>query len=200
MKEFILIGGIGSGKTTVAKLLEERGARLLDLDKVGHEVLLKPEVVALMTSTFGNDILTEDGQINRPKLAEAAFSTPANTIKLNAISQPRLLKLAQEKVAALREEGVENLVIEISVYDGPEGTFAPLIRGNDGIIAVTCPTRVRLERAIAKGFDPQDVKNRIARQPADTQRAIWSDYVISNKGTLEELETQTDRVWKQITS
>ena len=110
------------------------------------------------------------------------------------------MRLARERVRELRRQGVKHVVMEISAYDGPEGTFAPLVRENDGIISVICPTRVRLERAVSKGFEEQDVKNRIARQPEDTQRVIWSDYVINNKGTLEELETATDRVWKKITS
>lgn len=200
MKEFILIGGIGSGKTTVARLLEERGAVLLDLDKCGHEVLLQPEVIDMMVDTFGREILDDAGAIDRHALAARAFATPEDTIKLNAISQPRLLKVAESRMQELREAGTEYVVVEISAYDGPDGTFAPIIGNNDGIITVICPTRVRLERAVAKGFDVQDVKNRIARQPVDTQRAIWSDYVINNKGTLEELVEQTDRVWKQITA
>ena len=85
MKEYILVGGIGSGKSTVATLFHERGAECVDLDDIGHEVLLLPEVIDMMVETFGKDILDDKGEIDRPALAAKAFASPADTIKLNAI-------------------------------------------------------------------------------------------------------------------
>jgi dephospho-CoA kinase len=198
MKEYILVGGIGSGKSTVATLFHERGAECVDLDDIGHEVLLLPEVIDMMVETFGKDILDDKGEIDRSALAAKAFASPADTIKLNAISQPRLLKIAQQRLEAFEAQGCPLAIVEISAYDGPDGTFAPFTRDALGVIAVTAPTRVRVERAVAKGFDAKDVKNRIARQVQDTQRALWADYVISNKGSLEDLAAQVDNVWEQI--
>ncbi|MBE6465855.1 MAG: dephospho-CoA kinase [Denitrobacterium detoxificans] len=198
MKTCILIGGIGSGKSTVSHMLLERGAKRVDLDECGHETLLDPEVISQLADTFGPEILDENGAIVRSELAARAFVTQAKTIQLNAITQPRLLKVAQAQLDRLEQEGCELAVIEISAYDGPEGTFAPLVRNSVGVIAVTSPTRVRVQRAVAKGFAEDDVRRRIARQVSDAQRALWADYVISNKGTIDQLEDQVELVWQDI--
>ncbi len=198
MKVYILIGGIGSGKSTVSRMLQNEGATCIDLDDVGHDVLMKPEVIDMLVETFGEGILDASGEIARAELAKQAFATPASTVKLNAISQPRLAAEAHAQLEKLEEDGCPLAIVEISAYDGPTGTFAPFVRRAAGIIAVTAPTRLRIERAQAKGFDPRDVKNRIARQVSDEQRALWADYVVGNKGTLEDLQTRVDEVWAQI--
>lgn len=195
MKKYILIGGIGSGKSTVSKLLAGHGAQCLDLDRVGHEVLLRPDVIALLSSTFGTGILGEEGGVDRAALASEAFATPIDTVKLNAITQPRLMERAAQILAELERDGCTMAVIEISAYDGADGTFAPLIRDADGVIAVVAPTDLRVMRAKAKGFSTADVENRMARQVKDEQRALWADYVIANRGTLDELRTQVDDLW-----
>lgn len=200
MKTCILIGGIGSGKSTVSSMLQERGAKRVDLDECGHETLLDPEVIRLLADTFGDEILDENGVINRSELAARAFVTQAKTIQLNAITQPRLLKVAQARLDRLEQEGCDIAVIEISAYDGPEGTFAPLVRNSVGVIAVTSPTRLRIQRAVAKGFAEDDVRRRISRQVSDAQRVLWADYVISNKGTIDQLEEQVEHVWCDISA
>lgn len=200
MKTCILIGGIGSGKSTVSSMLQERGAKRVDLDECGHETLLDPEVIRLLADTFGEEILDENGVINRSELAARAFVTQAKTIQLNAITQPRLLKVAQARLDRLEQEGCDIAVIEISAYDGPEGTFAPLVRNSVGVIAVTSPTRLRIQRAVAKGFAEDDVRRRISRQVSDAQRVLWADYVISNKGTIDQLEEQVEHVWCDISA
>lgn len=198
MKRCVLIGGIGSGKSTVSRMLQEHGAQCVDLDDCGHEVLLKPEVISMLAETFGSDILDANGEIDHKKLAAKAFATPSATVKLNQITQPRLLKVAEDRLEKLEEEGCAISFVEISAYDGPDGTFAPLFRGDDGVVCVTAPTRLRIERAVAKGFSEKDVRNRIKRQVSDEQRALWSDYVISNKGSLDDLRARVDEVWEQI--
>ena len=199
MKTYILIGGIGSGKTTVSKMLQQHGAVCLDLDKIGHEVLRDPEVIDMMVQTFGEDILDDSGEVDRKRLAAKAFATPADTVRLNSISQPRLIMEARRRLKEYAAAGKTPIaIVEISAYDGPDGTFAPFVRDADGVIAVIAPTRIRLERAANEGFNVQDVKNRIARQSKDEQRQLWADYVVNNKGTLDDLAEQVDDVWTKI--
>lgn len=200
MKRCVLIGGMGSGKSTVSRMLQEHGAKSVDLDDCGHETLLKPEVIDMLTEVFGEDVLDAHGEIDHKALAAKAFQTTADTIKLNRITQPRLLKVAEDHLHELEEQGADVALVEISAFDGPAGTFAPLYNGNDGVICVTAPTRLRIKRAMQKGFSEEDAKKRIARQVTDEQRALWSDYIISNKGTLEDLQKQVDDVWAKITA
>ena len=200
MKRCVLIGGIGSGKSTVSRMLQEHGAACVDLDDCGHEVLLNPTVISMLTETFGEDILDVQGQIDHAALAQKAFATPQATVRLNAITQPRLLRIAQKRLDDLEADGGAIAFVEISAYDGPDGTFAPLFRTDDAVISVTAPKRLRIERAIGKGYSEQDVRNRIARQVSDAQRALWADFVISNKGTLADLQAHVDAIWKKITA
>lgn len=200
MKRCVLIGGIGSGKSTVSRMLQEHGAACVDLDDCGHEVLLNPTVISMLTETFGEDILDAQGQIDHATLAQKAFATPQATVRLNAITQPRLLRIAQKRLDDLEADGCAIAFVEISAYDGPDGTFAPLFRTDDAVISVTAPKRLRIERAIGKGYSEQDVRNRIARQVSDAQRALWADFVISNKGTLADLQAHVDAIWEKITA
>lgn len=200
MKRCVLIGGIGSGKSTVSRMLQEHGAACVDLDDCGHEVLLNPTVISMLTETFGEDILDAQGQIDHAALAQKAFATPQATVRLNAITQPRLLRIAQKRLDDLEADGCVIAFVEISAYDGPDGTFAPLFRTDDAVISVTAPKRLRIERAIGKGYSEQDVRNRIARQVSDAQRALWADFVISNKGTLADLQAHVDAIWEKITA
>ena len=200
MKRCVLIGGIGSGKSTVSRMLQEHGAACVDLDDCGHEVLLNPTVISMLTETFGEDILDAQGQIDHAALAQKAFATPQATVRLNAITQPRLLRIAQKRLDDLEADGCAIAFVEISAYDGPDGTFAPLFRTDDAVISVTAPKRLRIERTIGKGYSEQDVRNRIARQVSDAQRALWADFVISNKGTLADLQAHVDAIWEKITA
>ncbi len=200
MKRCVLIGGIGSGKSTVSRMLQEHGAACVDLDDCGHEVLLNPTVISMLTETFGEDILDAQGQIDHAALAQKAFATPQATVRLNAITQPRLLRIAQKRLDDLEADGCAIAFVEISAYDGPDGTFAPLFRTDDAVISVTAPKRLRIERAIGKGYSEQDVRNRIARQVSDAQRALWADFVISNKGTLADLQAHVAAIWEKITA
>lgn len=200
MKRCVLIGGIGSGKSTVSRMLQEHGAACVDLDDCGHEVLLNPTVISMLTETFGEDTLDAQGQIDHAALAQKAFATPQATVRLNAITQPRLLRIAQKRLDDLEADGCAIAFVEISAYDGPDGTFAPLFRTDDAVISVTAPKRLRIERAVGKGYSEQDVRNRIARQVSDAQRALWADFVISNKGTLADLQAHVDAIWEKITA
>ena len=200
MKRCVLIGGIGSGKSTVSRMLQEHGAACVDLDDCGHEVLLNPTVISMLTETFGEDILDAQGQIDHAALAQKSFATTQATVRLNAITQPRLLRIAQKRLDDLEADGCAIAFVEISAYDGPDGTFAPLFRTDDAVISVTAPKRLRIERAIGKGYSEQDVRNRIARQVSDAQRALWADFVISNKGTLADLQAHVDAIWEKITA
>lgn len=198
MKIIVVIGGIGSGKSTVLKRFIERGSAFIDLDAVGHEVLLSQEVIDDMTAAFGTDILTVEGAVDRSMLARKAFASPEATAALNAISHPRLIAMAKDRLHAYADDGQIACVIEISPYDGPQGTFGVFTDMADATVAIVAPLELRVQRAVARGLDEQDVRNRIARQVSDADRRAWADYVIENDCDLTALTARIDAVWDRI--
>ena len=112
MHKIGLTGGIGSGKSTVAKLLEEKGAALVNADLLGHEVYLpgKPAYDDIIEA-FGRDVVAENGAIDRKKLGPIVFSDPSNLARLNQITHPRIAALAQERVAELEASGHQVAVL-----------------------------------------------------------------------------------------
>lgn len=200
MKIIVVIGGIGSGKSTVTKGFVAHGASSIDLDIVGHKVLELPEVIEDMVAAFGSGILDENGVVIRPVLGRKAFATADGTATLNHISHPRLIAEAKRQLQAFADAGKPACVIEISPYDGPQGTFGVFTDMADATVAVVAPVELRVQRAVARGGDEADVRNRIARQVTDEQRRQWADYVISNDGTLPVLQRQIDTVWAHIVS
>ena len=103
-----LTGGIGSGKTTVAKALEGQGAVVLNADLVGHEVYLpgKPAYDEIIEA-FGREVVAEDGTIDRKKLGPIVFADPANLAKLNSITHPRMKEMMREKLADIEKKGAK---------------------------------------------------------------------------------------------
>lgn len=198
MKIIVVIGGIGSGKSTVSKGFVSHGASFIDLDVVGHQVLERQDVIDDMVAAFGADIMDDQGQVIRPVLGRKAFATADGTATLNHISHPRLIAEAKRQLQVFAEAGKPACVIEISPYDGPDGTFGVFTDMADATVAVVAPVELRVRRAVARGGNEQDVRNRIARQVSDEQRRAWADYVIENASDLDTLHARIDEVWTAI--
>ncbi|MBQ9069380.1 MAG: dephospho-CoA kinase [Eggerthellaceae bacterium] len=198
MDVYLLIGGIGSGKSTVSALLAARGARCLDLDTIGHELLSDALVKEKLKAAFGEGICDERGAIVRKELAQAAFASTETAQTLASITHPAILSQANRLLDGLNRFGCRVAVVEASAFDGPENTDDRLLSRSNGIIAVVCDNEVRVARAMASRFDEADVRARIARQPTDDQRREWADHVIVNDGTREDLVAQVDALWAKI--
>ena len=192
MKKLFVIGGMGAGKSTARKVLAEQGVPYIDLDKVGHDVLLWDTVKADLVEAFGADILGADGQIVRSKVAAKAFATPAETRKLNRITMPRIEEAFTDQLDELERQGNKAVVVEYSVFKNRTSSLA---YDADVVIAVLAPLDVRIERAVASGFDEADVRRRIARQITDADRIEAADVVFNNDGTPEELHNQVIAWW-----
>lgn len=185
-------GGIGSGKSTVAQLLAERGACVIDADAIAREIVEPGSpVLRELLEEFGSGILHGDGTLNRAQLAAVAFSESEGTARLNAIMHPRIAAVAAERVAAANSAVV--------VYDMPllvETGQQSLV---DHIVVVDVPEDVQVERAVGlRGFTEEDVRRRIAAQASRADRLAVADTVIDNSGTLEETAAQVDRLWQAI--
>ncbi len=194
MKQLFVIGGMGSGKSTASHALVDQGLALIDLDKVGHDVLKWEVVKEDLVAAFGDDIFDEDGEVVRKRLAAKAFATPAETRKLNRITMPRIEEAFTELIKELEDKGTEAVVVEYSVFKNREMSLA---YDADVVIAVLAPIDARIERAVASGFEEADVRQRIARQITDADRVEAADVVFNNDSTKEELYNDVLTWWNE---
>ena len=194
MEKIFVIGGMGAGKSTARKALVDQGLEYIDLDQIGHEIhhwqVVKDDLVA----AFGADVLDQYGEVNRPVLARKAFVNPSETRKLNRITMPRIEDAFRTKLDELEAQGCPAVVVEYSVFRNRQMSLAYLA---DIVIAVLAPLELRIERAVASGWDEQDVRRRIAQQITDAERIEQSDVVFNNDGTKEELYNQVVAWWHE---
>ncbi len=190
-----LTGGIGSGKSTVADLLVERGAVLIDADRIAREVVV-PGGPAFdpLVERFGPGILADDGTIDRPRLAEVAFADPQSVADLNAITHPAIGKVMAQRREA--HQGTDHVV----VLDIP--LLVPAHRdvlALDTVVVVDCPVDVAVGRLVEqRGFTAEDARKRVAAQITREERLEGADLVIDNSSDLAHLRAEVDRVWSEL--
>ena len=196
-----LTGGIGSGKSTVAALLGELGAEVIDVDAVGREVAeaggeAHDEVVA----RFGPGVLTIDAQLDRAALARIVFSDEAELRALEGISHPAINRTLCRMVDDLTPDAVVVLDMAILVEsnlgrwgDGPD-------EGYDTVVTVEAPLALRRERLVGRGMDPADAERRIDSQASDAARRVVADHIVINDGDVSALRTAVADLWPSLSS
>jgi dephospho-CoA kinase len=193
-----LTGGVACGKTTVARMLRDRGARILLADKLAHDLMRPGEAVyTRVVERFGSGILNQDGGISRPKLAELAFA--GRIQELNAIVHPAVLEAEDRWMDEMgRGDPMAITVCEAALlYEaGGHERF-------DRIIVVTCPLESKVRRfaqraGITLEAARADVERRMRAQWPDEAKAARADYVIENSGALDDTEQQVEKVWQQL--
>lgn len=191
-----LTGGIGSGKSTVARLLDRRGAVVIDADQLAREAIAAgTDGFDLVVAAFGRDVVRPDGELDRPALAAQIFADPGRKAALEAIVHPRVARLFADRVEPYRDTD------RIVVYVTPLLVEVGLAPAFDVVVVVTASPHLRVSRvASERGLDPEDVRRRIAAQATDAQRAEVADILLDNDGTLGELEAQVDRLWAELTA
>jgi dephospho-CoA kinase len=189
-----LTGGIGSGKSTVARLLERRGAVVIDADQLARDAVAKGTPgFEQVVRAFGEEIVAPDGDLDRPALATIIFSDPERKAALESVVHPEVARRFGEQVGELR--GTDKIV----VYVSPLLVELGLAPAFDAVIVVTASPHLRVSR-VASGRDlsPEDVRGRMATQATDEQRMEVADILVDNDGSLAELEPQVDRIWSDL--
>ncbi|MEI7546487.1 MAG: dephospho-CoA kinase [Actinomycetota bacterium] len=192
-----LTGGIGSGKSTVAALLADLGARVIDVDAVGREVIAPGgRAEAEVLAEFGPEIEDSAGHIDRPALARVVFGRPDALARLTAISHPAINAELAERLAALPQHAIAVLDLAILV----ESNLGKLTDGNGytKVVAVEAATELRVERAVARGMAADDVRARIAAQATDEQRRAVADVIVTNDADRAALSGLVQALWPQI--
>jgi len=186
-----LTGGIGSGKSTVAALLAERGARVVDADRIAREVVqLGTPGLAAVVAEFGDHVLSGDGSLDRPALAAVVFGDPAARARLDCIVHPLVRARAAELVAAAPSDAVVVQDVPLLVETGQAGSY-------DLVVVVEADLETRVRRLEGRGLSADDARARMASQASDEERRAVADVVLRNDGDRAALAAQVDRFWAE---
>lgn len=195
MKWIGLTGGIGTGKSTVASMIQTLGYNVLNADKNAHEALMKtssifPQIIKL----FGEKILKPDGEIDRKVLGSIVFADKFLLGKLEAITHPYIQNLTLQEKIRLEKSGVE-----MAFYDVPLLFEKKLEKKFDKIVLVICKKETQVLRAMERTkLSLEEVRKRIANQMTMEQKAKLAHYLIRNDGSLEELRMKVQDLLLQL--
>ncbi|WKD57754.1 Dephospho-CoA kinase [Corynebacterium capitovis DSM 44611] len=189
-----LTGGIGSGKSTVARMLREAGIPVVDADAIAREIM-EPgsHVLDRVAAEFGADLL-DGGALNRSELARRAFTSPEATARLNAITHPAIRAESDRRFEELEAAGEA-----VAVYDMPLLLELGLDKAMDLTVIVEVEADERVRRLVQqRGMGEEDARNRIARQISDAERRARADIVIDNNGDVNALKAQVEGLVSRI--
>ncbi|WP_160043271.1 dephospho-CoA kinase [Paenibacillus sp. USDA918EY] len=190
-----LTGGIATGKSTVSRLLVNKGALLVDADAIAREVMLPGHpVLAAVAEHFGQAVMLADGTLDRKKLGDIVFRDPSQRKALNDITHPAIRKELRERMDVLQREHPDKLV----VVDIPLLYESELEHLFERVMVVYAPERIQLERLMERNrFTAEEASARIRSQMDIEEKKRKADIVIDNSGDVEETERQVDRFWLQ---
>ncbi|HLJ41752.1 MAG TPA: dephospho-CoA kinase [Candidatus Acidoferrales bacterium] len=195
-----LTGGIASGKSTVARLLQERGCAIIEADLLAHQYL-QPEnpVSQEVTREFGAGILDASGKIDRTKLGEVVFGDAKKIGRLNAIIHPHVLKEIARRLHELQRTGETDIAVVVAALHIETGFYKTF----DRLAVAWCRPEQQLERLLNRGFTSQQAVRRIASQMPMEEKRRLADDQIDCSGTLQETTRQVDEAlarWKRVSS
>ena len=190
-----LTGGILSGKSTISGMLAEKGAIIIDADKIGHEAY-KPYTKTWqeLRYAFGDGILKKNGEIDRKRLGEIVFADPDTLIRLNRIVHPRMREMVREEIDCLKVEGVDVLVLEAAVLI--EAGWTDLV---DEVWVAVAPEQVVVKRLKERGgLSEEQARARIRSQISTEERAKHADIIIDTDCELSEVRARVDELWETL--
>lgn len=201
-----LTGGIASGKSTVARLLEAHGATVVDADRVVHDLLVPGTAVhRAVVERFGPGFLSPEGTVNRRALAATVFGPSAEAgarTDLEGIVHPAVWREVADRVDEAREAERTDGRLRVVVVDAPLIVESLADRGRSiglqALVVVSARVEDQIERSLGLGRSADDVRARMAAQASPSQKLAAADYVVDNRGTLEDLERSVDVLWSDL--
>ncbi|MBA2952391.1 dephospho-CoA kinase [Nocardioides sp. MAH-18] len=190
-----LTGGIASGKSTVSEIFAELGAVIIDGDKLAREVVERGTPgLAQVVEAFGPEILTPDGDLDRPKLGQVVFNDEARRKVLEGIVHPLVFERYAALEASAPTDGVVVHDIPLLAETGRADTF-------DAVVVVETPVEVQVERMLRdRGWTREDAESRISAQATAEQRRAIATHLIVNDGSLADLRARVEEVWAELTA
>lgn len=187
-----LTGGIGAGKSTVARLLAGHGATVVDADAIARGVLAPGTPgLADVVAAFGDGVLLPDGALDRPALGRVVFADSASRRRLEEITHPRI---AEETGRQIEAAGPDAVI----VHDVPLLVEKAMAPNYDAVVVVEAPDEVRLARLEARGLPRGDALERMRAQASSEQRAAVATHVVDNAGDEQSLQARVDEVWAAL--
>lgn len=188
-----LTGGIACGKSTVARLLVERGAKLVDADQVAREVVLPGQpALAQIAAAFGPHMIAQDGTLNRAALGQLVFNEPDKLRQLENILHPAIRTRMQEQIEVYLQQNAQQMIIAdipLLFETGQANLY-------DATLVVYCPRNIQLERLMQRNqMSEEEANRRINLQLDIEKKRHLADYIIDNQNSLEHTVAQVDQFW-----
>lgn len=195
MKWYGLTGGIATGKSTVSKMLAQEGVQIIDADLIAREVVEpgQPALLGLIEA-FGPDIVDSSGHLDREKLGAIVFADPEARKLLEDLTHPQIGARTAALIQHARDEGLPFII-----YDAALIVEKKLYPAMDGVIVVSLPFEVQLDRLMARdGLDERQARGRLDAQLPLAEKVAVADWVIDNRGTLEDTRNQVMTLLEQL--
>ena len=188
-----LTGGIGSGKSTVARFLGEHGAVIVDADVFARDAVRGgSDAFEAIVRRFGEEVVGPDGELDRPKLASIVFADRAALADLEAIVHPEVRRMIADRIQA--ELDTDHVVVLVNPLLIEMGAH----RDCDVVVVISADPETQVTRTVARGMDEADVRARLAAQLPIEERARAADVLLDNEDTLEDLEAEVAVLWKSL--
>lgn len=191
-----LTGGIGSGKSVVAKRLAELGATVIDSDQIAHDITApQGSAIAAIKASFGHELLAADGSLDRPKMRRLVFNDPNALKRLEGITHPLIQAETVRQASLARQNGALYLVFMVPLLV-ESGNWSRVI---DHLVVVDCPEETQIARVMGRSnLERGQIEQIIGKQALRTDRLAAADTILLNDGSLEDLMPEIDALHQSI--